>query len=1247
MKRPIVTLAFTFIAFMLYGQFEPPIEIGKTTATMTDFITMDMDGDELEDIVAVRAKNDEFFWMKNLGAGNFDKPVTFSKDAKGITKIVKHDLDGDGRLDIIGISSSAFWFKNLKPGRFGPRQKIPFLIQETPILKVGDIDGDGDADIIQAHRYKNRVYWMKNDGKGNFGSPQNISYNTAQVSSIMVADLDEDGDLDVYSGSHKTQNIVRFENLGNGNFVVNDEQIVAQCQIDPEALITVDLDNDGDLDLVTKDRSWENVGKGVFNPERKLGNQLPITTQFSDLDGDGDPDFWGLYVGKLHFYENNGKGSFSRASIDPLEPAEIYYSTTIIYEDLDNDGDDDVLPVGSFQVAWFENQGSQEFSKARVAYTVPSRARSFMATDIDGDGTDDLVYTTQVPSQIVWKENFGNGFSEDHVIAKVNLFGSHYTSELIPGDLDGDGRDDIIFNIAGANNTYTPAWVRNLGNGGFSAITKIGETTRFVKLADDFDQDGDIDLIIQNPGLYLLENKGNGTFEAEKEINNLRHRYSISSADIDNDGDLDIVTDISWHGDGFRWYENTGEGRFKTHQFMGVEHVGLYYALPIDVDRDGNIDVLQFNGGVPRTIHLNKNLGNGKFASPVVYDTTDLDFYYENFGTAGMGDIQVEDLDKDGDLDMFLPYHGSGVLWLENRKSEGFETGILIDKESNVTSQPIIFAWDMDDDGDVDIVESTVDSFGDKNRILWHENALNIPFKLRGTAFYDVNENGKQEPGELGLRALRVKVDSNEILSYANHRGEYTILVNAGLHTVKPDVDGSIWKLTSDSGQYTRSVDSTNTEIKGLNFGYFPKNLKTELDLKVRSTRARCNSVRPFWISISNSGNTVSSGVFQFKIDDSLGYDSADPKPDSIVGSTLYWGYKNLFPTKFHRIRAYLEIPGVDTTGRKLVSIGDLKSLDKNGSEIFSTSYKLEQIIRCSFDPNDKLVTPVGEGEDGRIDKDQLLTYKVRFQNTGNDTAYKVVIKDQLDPNLNRSTMKMIASSHPYEMSINKGGETVFTFDSIMLPDSHVNEPASHGFVEYEIELIKNLAPNTRIGAPARIYFDYNPPIYTNTVINTIRCYTAPKPSISLKSRFLEVDSIGDTSNYTYQWFYEGDTLEGATKAHLEPDKSGDYVVQLTDFFVCSQTSEPYTHLATDLERTQGTIGVRIYPNPSTNETHLAFANTAPRNVEISSLLGTVVYSTSTDGELLSLNMSSWSPGVYLVKVEEGSKKEILRLVKK
>lgn len=139
-----------------------------------------------------------------------------------------------------------------------------------------------------------------------------------------------------------------------------------------------------------------------------------------------------------------------------------------------------------------------------------------------------------------------------------------------------------------------------------------------------------------------------------------------------------------------------------------------------------------------------------------------------------------------------------------------------------------------------------------------------------------------------------------------------------------------------------------------------------------------------------------------------------------------------------------------------------------------------------SYDPNDKQAQPLGYGVQHYINNNIPLNYHIRFQNTGTDTAFTVVVVDTIDADLDAASIRMGASSHNYTWELRENGILVVTFDNIMLPDSNVNERASNGFFKFEIQQEVNNPVGTMITNQAGIYFDFNPPVMTNQTFHTI-----------------------------------------------------------------------------------------------------------------------------------------------------------------
>lgn len=143
------------------------------------------------------------------------------------------------------------------------------------------------------------------------------------------------------------------------------------------------------------------------------------------------------------------------------------------------------------------------------------------------------------------------------------------------------------------------------------------------------------------------------------------------------------------------------------------------------------------------------------------------------------------------------------------------------------------------------------------------------------------------------------------------------------------------------------------------------------------------------------------------------------------------------------------------------------------------------QESRGSFDPNDKTAWPRGYGQENFIEPNRQIEYRIRFQNTGNDTAFQVAIFDTLDSWLDLETFKMTGSSHPYRYSL-VGNVLTVRFDGIQLPHRSANETGSQGYITYALQPLSSAPLKARINNTAEIVFDMNAAIITNTTLHTL-----------------------------------------------------------------------------------------------------------------------------------------------------------------
>jgi uncharacterized repeat protein (TIGR01451 family) len=225
---------------------------------------------------------------------------------------------------------------------------------------------------------------------------------------------------------------------------------------------------------------------------------------------------------------------------------------------------------------------------------------------------------------------------------------------------------------------------------------------------------------------------------------------------------------------------------------------------------------------------------------------------------------------------------------------------------------------------------------------------------------------------------------------------------------------------------------------------------------------------------------SVSGVQVTMTFDPLLSYVSGTPNPASVVGNVVTWNLGSIATLGLKTVHLTLQVPadvgliGTDLAASASVSISQVEP------DLSNNSFSTVTTVTGSYDPNDKQAFTESNNDGSYfINEDEWIDYTIRFQNTGTDTAFFVVITDTLPNTVDPASFVTGAASHHYTMDLSGQGILRFTFPNILLPDSNVNELASHGFVTFRIKAMEPVLPGTIIENIANIYFDYNPPIIT------------------------------------------------------------------------------------------------------------------------------------------------------------------------
>ncbi|MCC6724223.1 MAG: hypothetical protein IT258_06895 [Saprospiraceae bacterium] len=185
----------------------------------------------------------------------------------------------------------------------------------------------------------------------------------------------------------------------------------------------------------------------------------------------------------------------------------------------------------------------------------------------------------------------------------------------------------------------------------------------------------------------------------------------------------------------------------------------------------------------------------------------------------------------------------------------------------------------------------------------------------------------------------------------------------------------------------------------------------------------------------------------------------------------------------------------VEGCGGDSISLGFVTQYPQDDADCFLAIDCRESVAAC--DPNTKAAQPKGLTDAHFIENTTELSYQITFQNLGTASAQNVVILDTLSQFLDTSRLQLGVSSHPYEFELLPPNVLKFTFPNIQLPQASLDYDASIGFVKYRLPQRLGNQPGTEIHNRAGIYFDFNPPIITNTVTHRI-----PQPVIAENNEY-------------------------------------------------------------------------------------------------------------------------------------------------
>lgn len=382
-----------------------------------------------------------------------------------------------------------------------------------------------------------------------------------------------------------------------------------------------------------------------------------------------------------------------------------------------------------------------------------------------------------------------------------------------------------------------------------------------------------------------------------------------------------------------------------------------------------------------------------------------------------------------------------------------------------------------------------------------------------GSFYHDANGNSVKDTLEAGIANAMVKVPLCGFYFMTDSIGNYNAYMCSMPDTIWPYYNHN-YVISINPAYYVLNSPSTNVD-----FGV--QIVPNVVDLSTTLT-SFANAVPGFnfysAITINNIGTTASCGNLSLTFDTIFNYVSSNPLADSIVGNVIYWSniclnvmqYQNFGVTFISDTNAVL--------GNNYQLYANLTN--NNDTNIVNNNDTINGIFIGSYDPNEKEVVPSGLIDNSLAAAQQEFVYTVRFQNTGTAAATTVKIVDTLSNWLQVPTFTLLSSSHPCTYSISEFGIVTFTFNNINLPDETSNEAGSHGFIKFSVKCRSQLANGGDVYNTAHIYFDYNLPIVTNTVVTSTKILTyintIKKPEVKLLS--VKPNPVSDKLNISINY---------------------------------------------------------------------------------------------------------------------------------
>ena len=1133
---------YRLIYFESYGDKDylgPKVLLSHEYDFFSDFFVEDFNEDGFIDVLS-RDSGTPRLYLGAEGGAFVETGMDMSYLVGNSYSYADHDGDGDKDLLAMANSQLHLFFYEGAPNYFSDNTHLIPGEFNTQVYHLADLNADGHTDVLYYDEEELTV--RIGSSIGDYIALTIDSAPNTEIIRIAVADVDADGFNDLLTLSGDDNLIGWYRSLDNNWNFAPFEILIERPGI--ERFYFENLDDDAELEVLvhynnsTSDRGLDryDLENGIFNEEETVysGFIKVKSVTIYDADSDGDLDIAASHDLEVNTYNSRIILMENTDDSENFAMAEYLYSRVseevLVPLDMDGDTDDDLFTIIDGRIWYAENLDGQGNHGAwkRLSTTI---ADDLYNTDYDGDGDIDLIVGRWSTGQYRLFENINDGELASSSSIILNASGL-YGLKIIDFDFDGD--KDFVY-----SETEQVYWRENLGTSFADPqqLTNMEDPYYFNFSLSDFDNDGDYDILVTDNDeiTYNANNEGvfvNSTVLYSGEFEVWTEVYNVQTFDFDQDGDGDLV--------------------FLT-----------------DDDVPGNSEML----------HIMQNIGTNE--TPVFEEEVNT-FYY------GLGNYLIEDFNYDGLQDIIL-VNAYGVYIMVNNAGTLLEAELVYDADvfNLPITSPVAIMGDANADGSADLYTAGVFARGNP---VWFGN-LNDLITISGITYADNNANNEYDDGDTPLVNQKITIEPDGRSTFSNASGQYGFIVESGTYVLEAESAAPWTVSTGTSAELT--VPAT---VFTHDFGYQADSELTEGEVFIYSGPSRCGFAVPFWVSCTNTGTQTANGTVSLNLDANTSFVNALIAPDEMTETMLTWNFTDLEPSASLSFPVTLEMPGVDLIGTELnfSTTLNLTAVVDGTTDIATETYN--PILNCAYDPNDKQVSPARAlttdlNENYTLHTEDL-SYTVRFQNTGTDTAFTVVIRDLLSEHLDLTTIEPTSASHPYTLDIDHEGQAAFTFNNILLPDSLTNELESHGYIAFTISPKSDLPDFTIVDNTAEIYFDFNPPIITNTVRNIFvsEIPLAPVSGFDFDVDGFSVQFTDQSQNEPQTWYWDFDdgTFDTTQNPMHQFEELGNHDVCLTtqnDFG--SNTACQMVNIETSSVTSIDAEYYDVIPNPTEGKTEL------------------------------------------------------------